>query len=351
MVDASSTTADPAVVLEAAFHPVALDVDAGWIEFQRLTRQAYARAAFLDRTTASGTNERLRLNLDTAFALFGDVTPPPVNYVFHTAFCCSTLLARALDVDGTSFALKEPPLMLTLADLKRYGRPVTRDVARWQALVRFVLRAMAKPFEDGESVLIKPTNVANNLLADVLARPGTGGVVLLYSSLESFLVSVLKEGEPGRAFVRTVFNVISRDTSRLSGLSHQELMRMTDLQVAALVWHIQIEHYLRILAAFPRAELRTLDCEVLLADPTAALRRIARLMQLELTETAIDNIVSGPAFARDSKTSCRDYDAAVRSREYDRVRALYRKEIAMTLEWSRRVRPDQYMPRRLPRPL
>jgi hypothetical protein len=47
------------------------------------------------------------------------ITPhtAPLHFVFHTAFCCSTLLARALDVPGSSMGLKEPSVLVDFASV------------------------------------------------------------------------------------------------------------------------------------------------------------------------------------------------------------------------------------------
>ena len=33
------------------------------------------------------------------------------HFIFHSAFCCSTLLARAFDIEGQSIGLKEPTIL------------------------------------------------------------------------------------------------------------------------------------------------------------------------------------------------------------------------------------------------
>src|SRR5690242_7285276 len=36
---------------------------------------------------------------------------PTPRFIFHSAYCCSTLLARAFDLPGVSFGLKEPQIL------------------------------------------------------------------------------------------------------------------------------------------------------------------------------------------------------------------------------------------------
>src|SRR5690349_12255151 len=70
-----------------------------------------ARAPFLDRRLEVDWNGALRV--DAAAVAAPDVAPPA--FVFHTAFCCSTLLARALDAPPRVVALKEPLALMSLS--------------------------------------------------------------------------------------------------------------------------------------------------------------------------------------------------------------------------------------------
>ena len=118
--------------------------------------------------------------------------PPPL-FLWHTAFCGSTLLARCLDRRGRCLSLKEPWAVTQLAAAARVGLVGEREIgAAWSSLGR--------GFAPGEKVLIKPSNGANTLLADI----GAAGerMVLLNSSLRHFLLSVARPIEARRPYVR-----------------------------------------------------------------------------------------------------------------------------------------------------
>lgn len=342
-------------ILQPHCHLTHVDIERRQFEFVKLSREDYSQSTFLDQRMDMGGRGQFSIAIEAARDILQNHESPVadrrVNYIFHTAFCCSTLLARALDIDGKSLSFKEPRIFTEMANFKRYGQAAVQNATEWQRLFDLVVRLLAKPFKPTATALIKPTNTANNLLEDVLRQPATGGILLLYSSLESFLISVLKKGESCRRFVRSLFNVVSCDTDQLSNFSWPEMASMTDMQIAALAWNIQIDHYLRILASFPAANIRTLNCDTLLADPATTLRRLADLMSYDLSDTEVHAIVSGPDFARDSKNEDRDYDAAIRAQEYEHVRARHRETIEVILEWSRQARPDNQIPQQLPCPL
>ena len=48
-------------------------------------------------------------------------TDAPIHFIFHSAFCLSSVLARAFDMPGTSMGLKEPMLFNDLAGWQMRG--------------------------------------------------------------------------------------------------------------------------------------------------------------------------------------------------------------------------------------
>src|SRR5579863_9677211 len=94
--------------------------------FLHLDPGAYRASAFLDHRIKSGRREASRAPLDAMTRLRAAVPPsaqPPIHYIFHTAFCCSTLISRSLDLEGVCTGLREPPVLMQLANAKRTGAP------------------------------------------------------------------------------------------------------------------------------------------------------------------------------------------------------------------------------------
>src|SRR5579859_3217276 len=286
-----------------------LDLSRRECGFLHLDPGAYRASAFLDHRIKSGRRDPFRAPLDAMTRLrvaAASTAQPPVHYIFHTAFCCSTLISRSLDLEGVCTGLREPPVLMQLANAKR------NDAPGWQDGLDTALFLLAKCGTPGEVMLIKPTNAANNLAEDVLAMPRTGGVLLLYSSLQYFLVSILKKGEQGRAFVRQLFAVLRMDSERTRGMDLEALSRLTDLQIAAFTWYAQMDTYLRLLEQHPRAHVATLDCDAFLAQPLETLVKLAAFFGMDVGRERLAQVVAGPIFAKSSKNTADDYDAAVR---------------------------------------
>ncbi len=327
-----------------AWFPVLVDASRAELGFLASSREALAAAPFLDQRFTAGRAPRRRPL--AALAPCAPATAPA--FVFHTAFCCSTLLATALDAPGVTLSLKEPDVLMQLANLRRVAPAWRDDDERFAALVRTVCGLLGRRFAAEECVLVKPTNAANLLLPWVVAEGAP--VLLLHADLKAFLVSVLKKGEAGRWFVRHLFNILRLDRPDIAGWPERERMLLTDLQVAALVWQMQVEQFEAVLngGAGPLAadatRVRTLDAAAFLAEPRAVLGAVSAHLGLGHAPALLDAAVRGPAFSRHAKFADVDYDASQRAAEQAEIEAQHGEALAVTLEWARRLRGGRDAP-------
>lgn len=320
-----------------------LNLDAGECIFLSLNKSAYRYSTFLDHRIKAELSETIRAPLaliqDAVASLETEAEPRSISYILHTAFCCSTLISNCLDIEGICCALREPVVLMQMANYKRLGGQYHFSGAEWRRLLDTVLFLLAKSGSVDEAALIKPTNAANNLAGDLLEHPRTGGVLLLYSSLERFLVSIAKKGEAGRIFVRRLFKVIQADSIRTASLGPEELIRLTDLQIASLVWYLQMDVYLQLIERFPRVDIRTLDCETFLAQPEETLAKLCDLFTIKAETGILRRIVVGPVFRKHSKYDKQDFDSAMRQIEYEQVMRQHGADIAEIVNWSDGIRP------------
>lgn len=326
-----------------------LDLARRECRFLHLDPQAYRSSAFLDHRVKSVPRDPVSAPLEAMTRLRqaaeGSGAKAPIHYIFHTAFCCSTLISRSLDLEGACTGLREPSALMQVANAKRTAMP------GWPDALGTALFLLAKCRGAGEAMVIKPTNAANNLAEEVLSMPRTGGVLLLHSSLKYFLASILKKGEPGRAFVRQLFAILRMDSERTRTLDPEALSRLTDLQIAAFTWYAQMDNYLRLLERYPGRRIATLDCDAFLARPLETLVKLAAFFGIEAGEERLAQVVAGPVFAKSSKNAADDYDAAVRETEYRLVVEENREAVEAVMDWSTRLRPEGAITLPLPRAL
>ena len=219
------------------------------------------------------------------------------HYIFHSAFACSTLIARALDAPGASMALNEPQVINHLAVAALQKRLSEEDMGT-------VVRLLGRPFASGEAVIVKPSNEANFLAHPLMGVDEKSRAIFLYAPLPRFLASVAKKGMWGRIWSRRVFATLRAQANVALGLSEAELFQLSDLQVAALTWLLHNAQGAALIAAFPD-RVRTLDSDTFLANRARTLDAVGAHFGIALDG---EEIAAGPAFATHSKEIGRSVD-------------------------------------------
>jgi len=223
-------------------------------------------------------------------------------------------------------------VLMGLANALRVDDQVSQSGSHAEALVNTVFGLLARRFDDGECVLVKPTNAANNLLGHAI-KAGAN-VVLLYGDLRSFLVSVLKKGEPCKSFVRKQYNIFALDPDGLAAIPQRQAVAFTDLQAAALVWRHQMEVFQRALAIAPRNQVVSLDFKLLLEAPAQILSAVSQHLGLQHTDSAIETIAEGPIFSRNSKFADQAYSAEQRDEDTSRIEEQDGETLDLIEHWA-----------------
>lgn len=311
--------------------------------FIRLPRADHAGAAFLTDDYLGPREVGGDVAAAQCLALPGDA---PLGLIFHSAFCGSTMLLRALDRPGLAMGLSEPVVLNDVVGFRRRGAD-PRAVAR---AADAAMRLLARPFGPGEAVVIKPSNVVNPLAELLLMLRPKAQAIFLHAPLETFLISVVRKGLPCRLWVRELLEGYLRENFVQLGFEPQDHFRQSDLQVAAVGWLAQHLHFARLAARLGPERLRSLDADRMTADPAAAIAATAAHFGLTLAPEALGEIVSGPAFTRHSKSGAA-FTAETRANEYAAARAAHGEEIELVLRWAAQVAERAGIAMQAPAPL
>jgi hypothetical protein len=319
-----------AIARDATWLPHRYDESQDVVHFLRLTREGHRSVTFLADEYIPAETPRLVLRRGEVAAAAGP--PAPLHFIFHSAYCCSTLLARAMDIEGTSMGLKEPLILNDITGWRRRGA----DPPQLAAILDTVLALLAQPFAPGEAVVVKPSNVLNSLAPALLGlRPGSNAI-LLHAPLPDFLRSIAKKGLWGRRWVRELFIGQLRDGIVDLGLGEQHYLDLTDLQVAAAGWLAQQAVFSELIDRFGPTRVRALDSETLMARPAEVMARSSGLFGLGLGEEGIANLLAGPAFTTHSKSNA-GFSAADRLAEQRDAAATHADEIEKVAVWAEAV--------------
>ncbi len=267
----------------------------------------------------------------------------PIHFIFHSAYCCSTMLARAFDIPGVSMGLKEPVILNDMIGWRRRGA----DNQKLAAVLDKSLDLLARPMGDDRAVIIKPSNICTPLAIPALKLRPESGALLLYAPLESYLQSIVKKEMWGRIWVRDVLLGTLKDGYAVGGFSPEELLRLTDLQVAAIGWLSQHAAFAKIVATIGSGRVKTLDSDSFLARQRETMMTLNGLFDLGMDHATITENVNGPAFKSHSKLDHAKrgeiFDATARQEEQNRMAELHGAEIDMVAQWAKAVAESQHI--------
>lgn len=311
-----------------------IDLRGGELELRPATREDYRRSAFLDERMESSARSGYSLPLPAILGLAHALPRAEgrLRYVFHSAFCCSTLVARALELPGTSFALKEPAMYLALAELWRGGEP---HGASPSAMLALVQAFAGRSWEPQEVVVVKPSDACNNLIEPLLARDRGAQALLLSSSLPDLLLAVLKS--PGRRkWTHERLPAAVHDARALGVLDEVDPTALDDAARAAYLWLVQQHAFLDAVRRLGPGRVRTLGCDLLLAEPLATMERLAAFFGLAPPPGRLEAAVA-ECFAAHAKAPDHAYDARARAEDQAAAREEHARELAEGLAWAASV--------------
>ena len=258
---------------------------------------------------------------------------PTTHYIFHHAFVCSTLLARCLNQSSAFFALKEPWILRRLADIKRqHGNTIPES--HWRVMHSTYFALLAKKYKSGRAVVVKATNVANNLVADIVRYSPEQKILYLYSDIESFLVSILKkpsstqEKMPGLLAGFLQDSDFAKHDNRLLSAG-----RLTLLQTCGLIWVCNIYSIKQAVEKGNYTGLRTLDMASLLSDPQVALRRVSGHFGHEPSAADLALMTHADIMSRNAKDTAHQYGPDLKEQERLQVYNSFRRDITHALRW------------------
>jgi hypothetical protein len=337
MADALALLADP----ECYAHRYVEGDDS--FRFIRLPRARHGEAAFLTDEYLGETRVLGDVSAAQCLTLPND---EKLHFLFHSAFCGSTMLTRALDIPGIAMGMSEPVTLNDVVGFRR-RRADPRAVAR---TADAAMRLLARPFAEGEAVVIKPSNVINSLAELLMMLRPSAKAVFLYAPLETFLVSVARKGLACRLWVRELLEGLILENAVELGFSSEDYFRLTDLQVAAVGWLAQHRSFARLAGKLGSDRLASLDADLMLARPVEALVAVAQHYGLPINLDLAAGIAAGPTFTQHSKSG-EAYSSAKREADYAAIRAAHGDEISTVVAWATKLAEAAGVTMAAPNPL
>src|SRR5512143_2259517 len=161
--------ADP--LATPAFFPSRIDAQRNTMLFVQTSRESLRQSTFFDqRAILSG-----RRTLLADIPRLRDRQPQcPLHFIFHGAFCGSTLLARYFEHLPHCLVLKEPAILGQLATTRS---SYAADL--WDEWLAVSLAMLARGFPSDTAVLVKAPDMANELAEVILDRSAATRIIFL----------------------------------------------------------------------------------------------------------------------------------------------------------------------------
>lgn len=339
------------------------------LQFLAVNRASYEISAFLDKRIYAPNKQQLSvpfaalkqawleqrkaeaISASSANAAAAASRYGQVHYLFHTAFCCSTWLSRLLQAPGHSLALREPWLLRCLADVRRSGH-VGQSIGYqdWGELLDCSLDLLAKRYHPQERVVIKPSNLCNVLIPELMNARADSKAVFLSNSLEDFLISVLKKNAETRAKMMALAQVLHNNplvaneslhhvASQRGALAFSDL---SDVQAAAVMWHVQQEQMQAAKARWPERFL-LLQAKDLLAQPQAVCEQVNDFLGLGLPLAYFAGQRFKVNLQHHAKAPHLDYDPKARAEENQLIERRHHEVLQQTIHWYNEYFNDSSM--------
>lgn len=312
---------------DAHWFPVDLDVANREYGFLAIGTDVLDRSTFLDNRIEASLPDASRVGVD-AVARAG-IPSARTAWLFHTSFCCSTLLARVLHVPAHQVVLKEPLVLRRLGDARH---------AHWSlaGLIEPTVRLLARPWDEAGAVVIKPTHAALNVASELLEASPESRALILTSSLDDFLVSNLKKTAETQAKIPALAERALQAGTFHSRLPPGALAPPDLLSAAALQWAAQRELCADLMAAFGPRRLRMLDAATLLGDLPTVAWDCAQWLQLPVPREAL-LARAGDVSKRNAKAVSAEYDAGRRAADVRMIEAQFRGQLDAARRWFDRM--------------
>jgi len=340
-----------AIVADPAWLPYQLLDECRTLKFVHLPREKLKALPFHDKralpdrwASVTGDEPRVKVPLSAVVERARTADSGPCHYIFHSAFCCSTLMSRALDIEGVACVLREPRSLRELGDMNSGSNaPDDQKIA-----LDVILDLMKRPRLPGEKTIIKPANIVNPLIDYIMERQPHSRALLMYAPLSEFVLAIARRRRWmfGRSLAAQYRHHLEFETPQT-----QDLVYLTDLQMAAFLWLQHQAQFARLVRELAPGRVATLRSDTFVARPVEALVAAAELFELPLGIEEAEAITAGPLFHDHSKRPGESFDESSQKRTDAMVRLAFGPEIDQAVEWGEAVAAEASIPLELHAPL
>ncbi len=264
-----------------------IDIDATKVRFAHLCRQSYYHSSFLDHRMTPPPTGAFHASIHP-FRHMHAITRHPGLIIAHSSFCGSTYLSRCLQNERL-LVLREPGVLGQLADVCRF------NPQQFPGRLNIALRLLGKTYDEQQQVCIKPGNYSNNILSAVLDSFPDITLLILWGSLDQFLVSMTKHKTEAEKYLQHFAVALMLDHGTQLASAREYVGGLNLYQQAAMVWVLQMQMFSRLIDEYPD-NIHVLPANTMFNQTVDCLARIYELQNIEYSLKDIEmnvNAMSG----------------------------------------------------------
>lgn len=304
----------------------------------RLTEADYQRASFLDGRILTPQTPRRAVpwpHLEAAVA--AAPLAETAGYIFHIGHVGSTLVSRLLGAHARVFAVREPAILRTSAEMCFEPEAPARQPtgSEGDQLLGTILKLLSRTFHPEQRAIIKATSFVSELAAPILVRRSRPKAIFMFVPAETYLATILGAPNSPREARLLAESRLRRIHARIGG-EHWRVAELRQGELVAMSWACEMT---ALAAAADEARERVVwvNFNRFLESTAASLRSAACHLGVEATELEVETILSGPALRQYAKAPEFPYNPAVRDQVLNQARKDQAPEIAHGLSWLDRA--------------
>lgn len=329
-----------AIASSPDFYPAELMLQAQppAISFVEAGREVYRRSSFLDhRMQQKPRAKKMLCSVRELMEEYQGAAAGRVGFIFHVAYCCSTLLVRYLELLPGAFVLKEPFIATQLAELNREPWPADIDLRR-EEVIRLCVQLMGRTYNvSAETAIAKLNDQCNAVGPALMGANGMPQCVFIGLELRPFLLAGLKE-DVRRKWVRRRVELAALDV----GGPELKLdpRKLNDGQACAWLWLTNGILLQRLLKDAGADRVLVVDGEEISDKPEETVREVAAWFGLRPGDAEIAAAIEDKTAGHYSKDPARKFTREDRRAELAEIYGRIGNEVEAAMTWAAPMASD-----------
>jgi hypothetical protein len=297
----------------------------------RMTKDSYKRSIFLDQRISAVDKSVARYKVDDLSKYYKQVesSPGSCNFIFHVAHCGSTLLSRALDIRKT-LVYREPVTLSQMALVAASGDKERMPAGAWESRFELAMAFLSRSYKHGKAPIIKANVPVNFILNDVLASSKNNRALLLYMTLDNYLLAILKTPNQ-RQWAARISGYTSKGLQNTLKLSGAQLEGLSEPEIVAALWLAQILNFNQVSTAYQN--IKAVDSELFFNHPKTVIMEANSLFGQNVSESKVDDIVASELFSSYSKNPNMQFDNSQRLLLKEQLKKDLAPELVVARQW------------------